>query len=411
MTGIRLLDCPIQPYAWGSRNAIAQIQGRGVPSNGPEAELWIGDHPKAPCRVRTRPEDERTTELRPFLHEHPDWLGPRDTLDSGEPRLPFLLKILAADAPLSLQVHPTAARAREAFVADHPAYVDDQPKPEILCALTPFRAMVGFRPFEESAELLRALRSKLPPDSTAAPPLEGFLTRPCPLTLRDLLAGLHRMSRGAARDLIQALRQLDLRQAGEASPESLAVSDLLTHYPTDPLCIAPLLLQVLTLQPGEAIHTEAGILHSYLGGAGVELMTTSDNVLRAGLTEKPVHLHELLEVTRFEPTPPGHAARTARVGDPFEYFATPSPSFELATLHWAKDEAAARPSEPGVQVLLCTEGRFEIAGPGEHGEQVAVDSGQAALIGANWGPYRIQGRGQLFRATVPEEAIDRGDSN
>ena len=402
MTGIRLLECAIQPYAWGSHTAIAEIQRRPTPSDGPEAELWIGDHPNAPSRVRPCQDEAETVELRDFLAGHRNWLSPAAPPDESAPavapRLPFLLKILAADAPLSLQVHPSAERARQAFAAGHPAYVDDQPKPEILCALTPFRAMVGFRPFDESAELTRHLLSGLTSSSPARAPLSRYLNDPSSATLRTLIADLHQLPTQAVGDLIAALHQLDLTDAGDRSDTQFAVQELLRHYPDDPLCVAPILLRVVTLEPGEAIHTEAGILHSYLGGTGVELMNTSDNVLRAGLTEKAVHLDELLNVTVFEPTPPGLARRVTAEDDPFDRFKTPSPTFELGILDWERPQTVTAPPSSSVQILLCTRGEFQIAGASD---QAVLRSGQALLVGATWGPFRLEGEGQLFRATVP----------
>lgn len=401
MTGIRRLECPIQHYAWGSRTSIAEIQGRPSPTDRPEAELWIGDHPNAPARVQRHPSASATIELRSFLADRPEWLGGGG---ARPPRLPFLLKILAADAPLSLQVHPSLERARNAFAAGHPAYVDDQPKPEILCALTPFRAMVGFRPFEESAQWIEALRSKIAAGSAATTVLSSYLAAPSERTLRGLIANLHGLPPRAVTELTLALRQLDLHQRDPDTPTADAVDKLLEHYPLDPLCVAPLLLQVITLSPGEAIHTEAGILHSYLGGTGVELMTTSDNVLRAGLTAKAVHLGELLDVTVFHPTPPGHSRRTRSDHDAFERFVTPSHTFELSLLEWTEPQSARQPAHPHLQILLCTRGGFRIERTDEPDEQAELRSGDALLVGADWGPFQIRGQGQLFRATVPDTA-------
>src|SRR6202050_106079 len=159
---MELLQPVVRPYPWGSRRGIAELQGRPVPAAGPEAELWMGAHPSAPSGLA-----RRADKLDAFIAADPDReLGPQVVARFG-PRLPFLLKVLSAAQGLSIQVPPSREQAQAGFRADNdrglalddPArnYVDDWPKPELLCALTPFEVVAGLRTPADAAGILRAL--------------------------------------------------------------------------------------------------------------------------------------------------------------------------------------------------------------------------------------------------------------
>ena len=245
----------VQHYAWGDTEFIPELLGV-VPDGRPWAELWLGTHPSGPTT---------TTDGRPLA----DLTGD----------LPYLLKVLAAAEPLSLQVHPTVEQAVDGFARG--IYPDDRAKPELLCALTPFDALCGIRPVDATLELL---------DEIGAVELAG--------AVRDdgIFATIEAIYRGRF-DPAATIAAC----AASDRIEAQLVTSLATRYPGDASTIVTLLLNRVLLQPGEALHLTAGNLHAYLHGAGVELMGASDNVVRGGLTVKPVDVDELLHI--LDPTP------------------------------------------------------------------------------------------------------------
>jgi mannose-6-phosphate isomerase len=380
MTGV------IRPYAWGSRTVLAGLQGRHVPSDGPEAELWLGAHPDDPSTV-TGPDGP--VSLATLIDDDPKGQLGAEVAGEFGARLPYLMKVLAAEAPLSLQAHPDAAHARAAFAAQEadPAaprnYTDAYHKPEMLVALTPFEALCGFRDPAVSADALAAL------------PVPGLA--PVVAALRAGVAGLGE----AVRALLSwpAADRPALVEAARTAGPPLA-GDLAAHYPGDPGVLVALLLNHVRLAPGEAIWMPAGNLHAYLQGAGVEIMAASDNVLRGGLTPKRVDVGELLKVLRFEvlddpilpATPVAPGVVTWQV--PVREFA----------LHRIELDGT-RPPTPvpasGPRVVLGARGDVFVAE--EHGTPAEVGPGRAAFAPAEAGPITVAGVGEVFVASVPAE--------
>jgi len=374
----------IRPYAWGSRTALAELQGRHVPSDGPEAELWLGAHPGDPSTV-TGPDGP--VSLATLIAGDPKGqLGAEVAAEFGA-RLPYLMKVLAADAPLSLQAHPDAEYARAAFAAqeadpDAPRnYTDAYHKPEMLVALTEFEALCGFRDPAVSADVLAAL-----PVPGLAPVVAALRTGPAGLAeaVRTLLTW-------PAEDrpaLVEAARTAGPPPAG----------DLAAHYPGDPGVLVALLLNHVRLAPGEAIWMPAGNLHAYLRGAGVEIMAASDNVLRGGLTPKRVDVDELLRVLRFEvlddPVRPAAPVAPGVV-------TWPAPVREFALYRIELDGTRPPTAVPGAgpRVVLGTRGSVFVAEG--HGTPAEVGAGHAAFAPAEAGPITVAGVGEVFVATVP----------
>lgn len=333
---MQLLNNPVRGYAWGSRTVLADLLGRPVPSPGPEAELWIGAHPGDPSTVGGVP-------LTDMIAAAPgEVLGETVTARYGA-RLPYLLKVLAAGAPLSLQAHPDPVQAAGGYEAEeaagvpvdapHRRYRDPYHKPELLVALTEFRALCGFRDPEESAELLAGL---------AVP------------ALGPVVAAL------AGGDLAGAMRRLleypepAVLAAAVAQHDRLA-AELAATYPGDVGVVVALLLNQVTLAPGEAIFMPAGNLHAYLHGAGVEIMAASDNVLRGGLTPKHVDVAELLRVLRFEPlAEPVLAPVPVRPG--VVTWPVPVTDFTLHRVRLDAGRSAVELAVTGPRVVLCVAG-------------------------------------------------------
>ncbi|RNE48755.1 mannose-6-phosphate isomerase, class I [Corynebacterium alimapuense] len=295
----RLTGLP-RAYPWGSRTLIPGLRGLPVPSANPEAELWFGAHPTSPSTVEGRP-------LTDVIAEDPDAaLGERVTAQFGA-QLPFLLKLLAAAEPLSLQAHPSEEQAREGFErenslgilinAGHRNYRDPSHKPELIVALTEFNAMAGFRPIERTRELFSAL---------SCPQLDRYLTILDPSSETNSLRGLFTtwitIPVAARVELIDAVVEAakdQLDRGDWISGVLKTVLELQERYPGDIGVLGALLLNHITLNPGEAIYLDAGQLHAYVRGMGVEVMANSDNVLRGGLTSKYVDVPELVKVLNF----------------------------------------------------------------------------------------------------------------
>ncbi len=388
------LDNTVQAYAWGSRSAIAALQGRPVPSPGPEAELWMGAHPVAPSRVQRA---GATLRLDHAIDAAPEReLGAACVAAFGA-KLPFLLKILAAAAPLSLQAHPSREQARAGFAREEAAgiertapercYRDESHKPELLCALGPFTALCGFRRAEDSAALfslldvepLAAVRAALlKGEDGLRPAFEHVMSLQGDERARAVDATLASCHRNAS----------DARFGGELG-WALRLGEL---YPGDAGIISALLLNLIHLAPGDAIYLPAGNLHAYLDGVGVEIMASSDNVLRGGLTPKHVDVAELLRVLEFCSGPV--AVLQPEVVDATErLYVTPASEFRLSVLTLGETPVTRSPSGP--EILICTEGSAQCQWVGGI---LSLAAGEAAFVAGTHPEFSLIVTGRVFRA-------------
>jgi mannose-6-phosphate isomerase len=395
---VDLLENTIQPYAWGSRTAIAELRGDPIPSAGPQAELWMGAHPLAPSRIVR---GGRPSSLADVVARGPEAeLGARAVAQHG-PQLPFLLKVLAADQPLSLQAHPDERQAREGFDREEAAgiprhsvrrsYRDPSPKPELLCALTPFEALCGFRPAAEVAAILDALGAP-----ELAPVQERLSSAGGAEPLRQAFTFLSDLPRDRAGQLTAAIGAAAARAGAGPFEDVFAwIGRLAALYPGDPGVVIALLLRLVRLTPGEALFLPAGSLHTYLRGVGVEIMASSDNVLRGGLTPKHVDVPELLRTLRFEDGPV--PVVRPRRGSPGErIYPTPARQFELSRIE--PPEGGFETLVWGPEILLCTEGEIRAA---DTAGVLALRRGASAFVPASTGGYRLEGPGVAFRAALP----------
>ena len=392
MIGITKLRNPILSYPWGSRTAIAELLGRPSPAAEPQAELWMGAHPKAPSEAFV---DGRWVRLDDLVREYPgEVLGPRREVDQ-QAELPFLLKVLAAAEPLSIQAHPDRDQARKGFRredelgiprdAAHRNYRDPHPKPEILYALTPFHALRGFRP---PAEILRRLRRLGLEDRL---PEVGLLAADDGRALERFFTAYMSLDRGR----VDGILETALRRAGELAATSAAgrwIGELGERYPGDRGVLAPAFLNVQELLPGEAIYTGAGVLHAYLGGVGVELMTSSDNVLRGGLTTKHVDVPELLRTLRFEPSP-ARVLEPVAAGSGVRRFETPE-GLVLEVIEVRSGATRIGGGRPAILLAGDGEGTIDDSGT------LVFAKGDSFLVPAAVGDFRITGSATLFRAEL-----------
>lgn len=390
----------IQPYAWGSRTAIASLQGRPTPSAQPQAELWMGAHPRAPSRLV----DGRDTSLRDAIEARPEALLGASVLRRSGPRLPLLLKVLAAAEPLSLQAHPDARRAREGFEAEDAAGIDrDAPhrnfrdpydKPELVCALGPFTALCGFRPVSEAAAVVEALG--VPGLRAVAAPLwDGPAASAMPSIVRALLTAAE------PGPLVEAVVDACAREAAtESSWRSTWewTVRLGRAYPGDPGVLVALLLNRVELSAGQALFLGPGRLHCYLEGLAVEIMGASDNVLRGGLTRKHVDVPQLLRVLDGG-TEPVEVVRPRPISPVESVYDAPTEAFSLSRLELALPRVHAQ-AVAGPELLLCVSGQVRLHGG--DAEPIELPAGASAFVPASQGSYRVEAvaPAALFRATV-----------
>ncbi|BEP11979.1 mannose-6-phosphate isomerase, class I [Acidothermaceae bacterium B102] len=393
MDPMDLLTNAIQPYAWGSHSAIAALQGR-VPADQPEAELWMGAHPLAPSRVHR---GGWATLVDTIAADPQAELGPAVVATFG-PRLPFLLKVLAAAKPLSLQVHPTPEQARTGFDAEDARgiprdapnrnYRDPYSKPELIVALTPFTGLCGFRAAAELAALL---------DELAIPSLKEFgdaLTNtPDESAVRALLAGLLRWPQADRAALVaEVARRCALLRTSE-SPFAASfdwAARVADDYPDDTGVAVVLMLNLVQLAPGEAVFLKPRTLHAYLQGTGVEIMAGSDNVLRGGLTPKHIDVDELLGLLDFG-NGPLPATPTTDLSTDERAWLTPTPEFRLSEIVLSVDHPVTLAG--GVpQILLCTQGAAHL------------DDGTSALDLAGGQSVFVPASSSVVRASSPSGA-------
>ncbi|WP_096285260.1 mannose-6-phosphate isomerase, class I [Mycobacterium ahvazicum] len=406
---MELLRGAVRTYAWGSRTALAEFTGRPVPAAHPEAELWFGAHPGDPAYLET--ERGELSLLEAVTADPEGQLGSASRERFGDV-LPFLVKVLAADEPLSLQAHPSAEQAIEGYLREEKLgipvaspvrnYRDTSHKPELLVALHSFEALAGFRQASASIELLRALAvTDLDPyiellnDQSDADGLRALFTTwiTAPQPDIDVLVSA----------VIDGAIQYVSSGATEFAAEAKTVLELGERYPGDAGVLASLLLNRISLAAGDALYIPAGNLHTYLRGFAIEVMANSDNVLRGGLTPKHVDVPELLRVLDFAPTaeaqlrPHVHREGLGLIYD------TPADEFAVALLTLEGEhlghEVDASPHHDGPQILLCAEGSAVV-----HGKSgsLSLERGMAAWVAADDGPVGLVAHqpAKLFRATV-----------
>ncbi|WP_022888334.1 mannose-6-phosphate isomerase, class I [Agromyces italicus] len=400
------IDNTPRDYAWGSRSAIAEYRGRPA-SGGPEAELWLGAHAGSPARIVDTASVGHADLVEWIAAEPRTALGPE--LAAKGARLPFLLKILAAGAPLSLQAHPTPEQACAGFAREEAEgvpidaydrnYKDEFHKPELIVAVSEtFDALSGFRPLDEVRGVLAALRAadeaSGAPEPGALDLLESRLSGADPLrtTVEWLLTDGRGGDTGEASWVVE--RVVALAAAPEAAASSYAesfatVGSLAEAYPGDPGIVISLLLNRVRLRAGESLYLAAGNIHAYLDGLGIELMAASDNVLRGGLTPKHIDVAELVDMLDFTPGPPPR----------------------LEPEQTAPGVETFRPDVPDFVLHKVTDGGVELDGPaiviadgaavtlrGEVGE-ARLERGEAAYVTPDEGRIAVSGQGSAWIAT------------
>ncbi|MFF5899134.1 mannose-6-phosphate isomerase, class I [Streptomyces argenteolus] len=390
----RLLNT-IRPYPWGSTTALADLMGTTADGT-PQAELWMGTHPAAPSRL-LRASGPQT--LDAVITSRPAAELGEATLRRFGPRLPFLLKLLAVEAPLSLQVHPDLAQAAVGhrienaqgipLDAPHRTYRDDNHKPEMIVALSVFEGLCGFRTPAHCADLLEALR--LP---ELAPHITALREKPEEAALRAVFSAFL-AAPGTLVDAVTASVAHQAEHAGRDRSAWKAYDGIARACPGDPGLLAALMLHHVRLDPGEGIFLGAGVPHAYLGGLGVEIMASSDNVLRCGLTSKHVDPEELLRVVRFTASPVRVLRPTAHGVGAEEVYPAPVDDFRLSRVRLSAGSCTVLDAT-APQILVCTGGRIRLS---SSGSSLSLGPGDSAYAPAKE-QVTLRGEGEVFRATV-----------
>ncbi|MFF1823752.1 mannose-6-phosphate isomerase, class I [Kribbella sp. NPDC058245] len=383
---VRLLNT-IRDYAWGSPTAIPALLGV-APDGTPQAEMWMGAHESAPSIL---PSGDSLYDV--VQAGASDVLGV-EVAEEFEGRFPFLAKLLAAAQPLSIQAHPSRAQAIDGYARDEAAgiprdaadrnYRDAWPKPEILIALEPFDALVGFRPLASTVALLEAL---------APVGLDGLTQQLRDGKLQEAFTDFMSSDRDSIRPLVAAVGEACAQYVGSAyALEIETLAKLCADFPDDPGVLAALLLNRVRLERFEAVYLPAGNVHAYLHGLGFEVMANSDNVLRGGLTSKYVDVPELVSVVDFEPlTDPVLTATDGVYATGCEYFAVRR--VEL-------DGGEQTVTGSGPRIVCCVDGSMEVGAGGTY-DGVTLSAGQSAFAGGPEGPCNLRGSGTAFVVSAP----------
>lgn len=385
---------------WGSPTAIPHALGM-EPDGRTMAEAWFGAYPTAPSVVEIA---GGATTLAALIEQDPVAALGDDVVAQFGPRLPYLVKLIAADSPLSLQLHPEAGRAAEGFAAQEAAGVrrddparslpDPYGRPELLYALTAVEAVCGLRTPRRAAQLLEGL------DTPLTRRLAGLLA--ATPGRAGLIAAMHHLldpdTRPSADEVGEATTACAQR-LWDGSPSARAdrtVVALGEEHPGDVGAVASLLCNAVSLAPGEAMFVPPGTVHAYLSGLAVEVLAASDNELRGALTLKPVDPRGLLgalDDTAGAPLriAPERFHRVTRV------FRAPVEEFELAVTGVDDDVSHPLPAR-GPRVLVCLDGHVDVEGDAGG---LTLGRGSGAFAAAADGRLRVSGRGTLVQAAVP----------
>jgi mannose-6-phosphate isomerase len=384
---IRVDNTP-RDYAWGSVSAIADLQGK-EPTGQPQAELWLGTHPGSPTQILDPTQAAGATTIAEYLSLR------------GEQPLPYLLKVLAAAHPLSIQAHPSPEQATEGFARENAAgialdapnrnYRDDAHKPELIYVLSDtFEALCGFREVELTIAELETLAAA---NAQACAPTSALAEFSSQLDVRGEGAIRWALDWALTGDNASAL-VAEISMAGKLVKDSLLM-ELAEDYPGDPGIVVALLLNRVTLRRGQVLYLPAGNMHAYIRGLGIELMAASDNVLRGGLTSKHVDVPELLSVVS-DKVVPVPVLEPTTLAEGLDLFVPDVPDFVLAHVRVSPETSTKHTlSLSRHAIVTCTAGNVTLVG-GESSLHLA--RGQNAFISREEGEISFTGDGEIFIA-------------
>jgi len=390
----------VQEYAWGSYTAIPELLGNVSPAKTPQAELWMGAHPKAPSMVKC---DGNWKSLLELIEKNSQDILGEKIAEKFDNSLPYLFKVLAAAKPLSIQAHPSRDQAKQGFERENRQgipidaynrnYKDDNHKPECICALTLFWALNGFRKISD----IFTIMEKICPQGLRKE-LDNLRGQPNSTGLKNFFQFMMTMNRKRQKQIIADA----VSNAQKFTDDDQAykwVIDLHKEYPADIGVFSPILLNLICLEPGQAMFLTAGEPHAYLDGVGIELMANSDNVLRGGLTPKHIDMPELLNVLNFEEREVTILG-TEQINECECIYASHAEEFVLSIINVKQGRIYNSPAHRSIEILLCTDGKATITDLWEN-DQVNIDRGKSILIPAGVTKYSLQGNATLYKAAVP----------
>jgi mannose-6-phosphate isomerase len=400
MKTVSVLENTIQEYAWGSTTAISDLLGIHSDPGKPMAELWMGAHPKAPSMVKAGSNHIPLTSL---IEDDPENILGKMASKKFDKKLPFLLKVLAAAQPLSIQAHPSLKQAQEGFAkendmgiplnAPHRNYKDGNHKPECICALTPFWALNGFRKIPDIISLMSCICSdgmkNILEDLKSAPDAGGLK-----IFFKALMTMDDQIKSRAISHGIESAEKLQ-----DSNPAFGWILKLQKKYPEDIGIFSPVILNLIRLEPGQAMFLPAGELHAYLDGLGIELMANSDNVLRGGLTPKHVDVPELLKVLNFKERDID-ILLPVKSGECEKVYQSHAKEFVLSIISVENNMIYTGASNRSAEILLCTHGKATITDIVRK-ETIELKRGVSVIIPASVDSYQIKGDATIYKAAVP----------
>ncbi len=388
------LNNVIQNYAWGSKDALNKLFGIANPNHEPQAEIWMGTHPNG-CSKN----DETGALLSDIIEQ--DKLGTLGEYTVNRfGALPYLFKVLSADTPLSIQVHPSKNKAEIGFARENEQgielnaanrnYKDPNHKPELVYALTFYKAMNGFRPIEQIVTLFKEVNITTLTDEVAA--LESKQNNQGLQTFFTAIMSLEgARKKSALSELYAAYERPTKTTMGR---EALAYSaDFRVHYEGDIGLFAPFMLNTIELAPGEAMFLHAETPHAYVQGTGLEIMANSDNVLRAGLTSKHIDLPELIDNTIFKPIQPDEIKLAPVHKNGKQFYPVPVDDFSFDIL--PSDTESKTQYVRGAEIVFCVEGEVKVT---VSETSLTLISGESVFISNDSSVYQYKGNGILARA-------------
>jgi len=400
MKSIEILENVIQEYGWGSYTAIPEILGQKYPSSNPQAELWMGAHPIASSMLTVNGKKESLYEL---VKKYPDEIIGETVSKRFGKSLPFLFKILAAEKPLSIQVHPNLKQAKEGYEKENEEkialnsekrnYKDKNHKPECICALTDFWALNGFRKISDIVSFMEKLSGGVFENE-----ISQLKKKEDPNGLKSFFKALMSTSSGKKEKLINTV----VSNAEKNVHSDLSyrwITELHKEYGNDIGILSPLLLNLVCLKPGEAMFLSSGELHAYLKGVCIELMANSDNVIRGGLTLKHVDILELLRVVNFEEKSI-ELLVPEQTGKTEIYYPCDAKEFILSKIHVKENNNFTSLQKRSVEIMMCIDGNAVIKDIAS-GKTINLEKGTSVLIPSVVNMYQLKGEAILYKAAAP----------
>ncbi|MCJ7771701.1 MAG: mannose-6-phosphate isomerase, class I [Desulfobacterales bacterium] len=400
MKSIKVLENSIREYSWGSYTAISELIGKKTPSSRPQAELWMGAHASAPSILNV---NGKKISLLELISIYPEEILGENVIKKFGKSFPFLFKVLAAEKPLSIQVHPNLKQAQEGFKKENEKkipldsskrnYKDKNHKPECICALTDFWVLNGFRSISAIVFFMEQLS-----DGMLKNEINQLKKNDNSKGLKKFFHTLMTLSSVKKDDLVNTV-VLNAQKNIETEPSNRWIIDLHKEYGKDIGVLSPLMLNLVCLKPGEAIYLFSGELHAYLKGVGIELMANSDNVIRGGLTQKHVDISELLRIVNFEEK--SINILLPKEAEPGEFsYPCRTNEFMLSIIEVCKGTNYESLKKRNVEMMICVNGNAVLQDD-DNGKRILLEKGTSVLIPAAVKNYHIKGEAKLFKAAVP----------